>query len=181
MKKALVFIAEGFEEIEAVTTIDILRRGGVEVTLAGIGSVEITGSRSVKLVCDLLSREADGDYDLVVVPGGMPGAPNIAGDNHAVEILKKHNLKGKIIGAICAAPAVVLGGLGLLDNRNFTCYPGMENRVNSGHFTDSEVVVSDNIVTSKAAGTAMKFALKLLELTVSKDVSDRVRKAVVFI
>lgn len=180
MKKALVFIAQGFEEIEAVTSIDILRRGGVEVELAGIGSLEVKGARNVKLVCDFLSSQVKAIYDLIIIPGGMPGATNIANDEYATGIIKKHNSEGKYIGAICAAPAEVLGKLDLLANRDFTCYPGFQDRVNNGNFVDSEVVVSGNIVTSKAAGTAMGFALKLLEMVVSKDVSDKVKRAVIY-
>jgi 4-methyl-5(b-hydroxyethyl)-thiazole monophosphate biosynthesis len=174
-KKVIVLLADGFEEVEAVTPIDYLRRAGLEVSTAAVGkSRVVTGSHGIPLNADaLLSELADlegtASPDVVVLPGGMPGASNLAASADAAKLLRAMAAAGKLVAAICASPAVVLAPLGLLAGRNFTCYPGMEKQVNSslnpgGHWSEDRVVVDGNTVTSRGAGTAGEFAVALISL-----------------
>ena len=162
-RRAAVIIAEGTEEIEAITPGDVLARAGVGVTYLGVGTTTPTGSRGLPLRADTLVEMAGDDlFDAVVVPGGTKGAANIAASDFACALISRHAQEEKLIGAICAAPAVVLAPLGLLDGRRATCYPGLEERF--GHTTThgiEDVVEDGNLITSRGAGTAMAFSLVL--------------------
>ena len=163
MKTALVILAEGFEEIEAVTPIDVLRRAGAEVTVAGVGDGPITGSRGVTILPDApLAEVADRDYDVVVLPGGMPGATNLRDEPRMKEILTRTLEKDGVVGAICASPAVVLDTLGFLVGKVATCHPALAEDMKTGNRTEDRVVVDGNIVTSKGPGTALEFSLALV-------------------
>lgn len=177
-KKVLIVLAEGFEEIEAITPIDVLRRAGLEVTTAGIGGTEITGSHNITVVTDTTIREIEELPDAIVLPGGMPGAENLSKSGALRELLKKMNDEGRPIGAICAAPAVALAPTGILDGRTATCYPGFENRFGKAIvFSPDRVVVDGNITTSRGPGTALEFALelagRLAGAEVQKELSER--------
>ena len=184
-KKALCFLAEGFEEVEAVTPIDYLRRAGVEVTVAAIGTEKtVTGSRHISIMADttIAALENEGlfrteSWDAVFVPGGMPCAVNLAASVAAGNFYKEMAGKGKIIAAICASPAVFLAPLGLLQGKKFTCYPGLENKVSGGIWLEDKVVVDGNLVTSRAAGTAVFFALALVELLEGKEAANKLTAA----
>lgn len=177
-KKALVILAQGFEEIEAVTVIDILRRAEVRVTVAGLIGLEVKGSRELIVNADSLLDGVTDDADAYVLPGGGMGATNLAGSEKVAELLKKANSKGKIIAAICAAPAVVLAPLGILDGKNATCYPGMEEDFKSSTtFCEDAVCVDGNIITSRGPATALEFALVVSEKLCGKETADKVRKA----
>lgn len=178
--RTLVVLAEGFEEIEAVTPIDLLRRAGIEVHIAGLDSINITGARSITINCDIVVDEIDSIYDAIIIPGGMPGAKNLSESKKLQDIIMEHYNRGKLIGAICAAPVVVLSPLSILDDRVFTCYPGFESRFNRGEFSESRVVVSENIVTSRGPGTAMEFSLKLIEILQSRHDSNKIKEAIIF-
>ena len=179
-KKILVFLAEGFEEVEAVTPIDYLRRSGVEVSIAAIGSEKtVTGARGIKLTADTLIADlqkagefTSDSWDGTFVPGGMPGAKNLAGCVPAGTFFQEMAQNGKIIAAICASPVVFLAPLGLLENRKFTCYPGMENDQKGGIWVEDKVVVDNNLITSRGPGTAVDFSLALIECLAGKDAAN---------
>ena len=185
-KKALTFLAEGFEEVEAVTPIDYLRRAGVEVTVAAIGAEKIVrGARGISLAADttLAALEQGGllnaaSWDGVFVPGGMPGATNLAACSAVGNFYKEMAAAGKIAAAICASPAVFLAPLGLLEGKKFTCYPGMEKTVKGGSWTDKRVVIDGNIITSRGAGTAGEFATAIIGQLLGETEAERIAQAV---
>lgn len=165
MSKVYVFLATGFEEIEALTPVDILRRGGVDVNLVSItGNEIVTGARGINVKADVLFEDLDKDAaDMLVLPGGMPGTTNLMAYEPLMELVKAYNLKGKYVTAICAAPTI-FGKIGLLSGKKATCYPGMEGDLTGADVKYDSVVVDGNIVTSRGMGTALDFALKLLEI-----------------
>ena len=180
IKKVIVLLAEGFEEVEAITPIDYLRRAGIEVTVAAIGNgLTVKGTRGVSVNADMSLREAGtSSFDAVVIPGGMPGAANLAASKEAGDLIKEMAAGGKLVCAICASPAVVLSPLGLLAGKRFTCYPGMEEKVKDGKWTEEDVVSDGNIITSRAAGTAGKFAVMIIVRLLGESEGDKVAKAV---
>lgn len=162
-KKAIVLLAEGFEEIEAVTPIDVLRRAGAQVTLAGLGSLTVTGAHGVTYAaCIDVSQALDHTYDLIVFPGGMPGAKNLGDSAEARALAEKNLAEGRLVAALCAAPVMTLGAWGLLDGRKATCYPGMEGMFpGSVTFVADRVVTDGDIITSRGPGTALEFSITL--------------------
>ena len=164
-KKVLVPIADGCEEIETACIVDVLRRAGADVTITSVGELQVTASRGMKLVADqLISECVQNTYDLIVLPGGMPGAENLSNSKELVEMLKRQQNDGKLYAAICASPAVVLHHHGLLAQRKATAYPGLAEQFENTEAIDSRVVVDGNCITSRGPGTAMEFALKLVEI-----------------
>lgn len=164
-KKVLVPIADGSEEIEAVTLIDVLRRAGATVTVAGVGGVEITASRGVKLVADKpISECLDETFDLIALPGGMPGSENLRNSKELCALLNAQRTENRWYAAICAAPAVVLTPLGLLADRHATCHPHFIGKLGNALASQDRVVVDGPCVTSQGPGTALEFALKLVGL-----------------
>ena len=168
IKTALVPIAEGSEELEAVTIIDVLRRAGVEVTVASANDgekLQICGSSGTKIVADkMLHNCADNTYDLIAVPGGIPGAEHLAEHPVLDSLLRKQAQQEKLIGAICAAPALVLASKGLLLDKIATCYPSYQKTLEAKEVDgEARVVVDGNYITSQGPGTALDFALELVE------------------
>jgi 4-methyl-5(b-hydroxyethyl)-thiazole monophosphate biosynthesis len=183
MKNAIVLLADGFEEVEAVTPIDYLRRAGIEVTVASTGgNLLVKGARGIVIDADValydLINEQQTDVDVIIIPGGMPGAANIAASPEAGALITQATAAGKLICAICAAPAVVLAPLGLLASKKFTCYPGMEKTVKGGSWTDKRVVIDGNIITSRGAGTAGEFAAAIIGQLLGETEADRITQAV---
>ena len=179
-KKVLVPIADGTEEIEAVCIIDVLRRAGAAVTVASVGELQVTASRGVKLVADQLIGECqDEAYDLVVLPGGMPGAEHLRDSKELTAILKDQRDQGRLYGAICAAPAVVLKHHGLLDQIRATCHPSFVSKLENIDMVEARVVVDGTCVTSRGPGTALEFALKLVELLYGADKAKEVAEPMV--
>ncbi|MGD2089163.1 MAG: DJ-1/PfpI family protein [Candidatus Aminicenantes bacterium] len=169
-KKVLVPIADGSEEIEAVGIIDILRRAGAEVTVASVDDLQITASRGVRITADcLISDCTDQTFDLIALPGGMPGAEHLRDSTELVDMLKKQRETGRLYAAICASPAVVFQPHGLLAGKKATCHPGRKDTLENKEAADSRVVVDGNCITSQGPGTAMEFALKLVELLLGKE------------
>ena len=176
-KKVLAFLADGFEEVEAVTPIDYLRRAGVAVTVAAIKAEKaVQGAHGITLAADTTIAELEqagqlnnASWDGVFVPGGMPGASNLAACAPAGNFFKEMAGAGKITAAICASPAVFLAPLGILEGKKFTCYPGMEKNVTGGNWQADNVVVDGTLVTSRGPGTAAGFALALIELCAGKE------------
>jgi len=174
MEKLAVQLAEGFEEIEAVTIIDVLRRAEFDVTIVSITKkLEVTGSHSIIIIADQLFKNIDYSLiDMIILPGGMPGATNL--NNHAglQEQILNFNKNNKPLGAICAAP-IVFGNLGILKNKNATCYPGFENKLEGATITGNNIELAGNIVTGKGAGVAMEFALRIVEMFKGKEFADK--------
>ncbi len=179
MKKVYVFLAEGFEEMEAVTPVDLLRRvpeGVVDIKLVSVtGDKAVTGAHGITYMADLLFEEIEDDADMLVLPGGMPGTTNLMAHEGLAELLVKHYNERKWVAAICAAP-MVLGALGIVMGRWATIYPGMEEYLVGADISKEEVCVSGNVITSKAPGTAVPFALKLIEILVSESYAEQHQK-----
>ena len=168
MKTVLVLFAEGSEELEAVTIVNILRRAGVEVTLAGIAKGPLKGARNIILMPDVtLDAVLHEDFDMVVLPGGQPGTDRLKADARVLELVKRMAGQGKYVAAICAAPTV-LAAAGLLAGRQATCYPGYLKDDLSVHLKTVAVVEDGNVITSRGPGTAMDFALYLAEKLAGK-------------
>lgn len=164
MKKAYVFLAEGFEEMEAVTPVDLLRRVGVDAKLVSVtGERMVTGAHGVRYQADLLFDEIEPNADALILPGGMPGTLHLQEHQPLAKLLLSQYKAGGWVCAICAAP-MVLGALGILKGREATIYPGMEQHLIGATCSTAEVCVDGNVVTSRAPGTAIPFALKLAEL-----------------
>lgn len=180
MKRVLVPLAPGFEEIEAITVIDILRRAGIEVTVAGTRPGPIEAARKTKHIpdCALDDVHAD-DFDMLVLPGGQPGATNLRQDVRIRQIVEALRAKNRYLAAICAAPTV-LSAFGILKDRMATCHPAVRAEVMSGakEISDERVVVDGPIITSQAAGTAMEFAFKLVEILCGPDKAAEVNRSV---
>ncbi len=175
-KRALIFLADGCEEIETVTVIDILRRAGVEVLVAGLTGQQVVGVNGIKLSPDAPLDSVDASkFDLVVVPGGGAGVDRLRKDPRVIQILKNADAKSVKIGAICAAP-LVLEAAGLLNGKTVTSYPGIQKELKSPKYSTEAVVVDGTLITSRAPGTAMKFALRLVEILVGKEKSDEVSR-----
>ncbi len=171
--KALVLLAEGFEETEAVTVIDVLRRAGVEVTAAALGESPVRGSHGIALVADALLDAVDvAAFDAVVLPGGMPGARHLADDPRVLELLRAADRANKTIAAVCAAP-IALEAAGVLAGRRATAYPG--HPIPSARVSDDRVVVDGNVITSRSVGTALEFALATVEQLVDAPTAERLR------
>ena len=173
-RTVLVPIADGTEEIEAVCIIDVLRRAGSEVIVASIGADKsIIASRGVKLTADIHISECAGKvFDLIALPGGMPGAEHLRDSELLTEMLKHQAKAGRLYAAICASPAVVLQHHGLLENKKATSYPAMQKKLDNPQ-TDI-VVVDGNCITSQGVGTALEFALKLVELLFDSEKANEV-------
>ena len=174
--KVLIPIADGTEEIEAVTIIDVLRRAGTDVTVAAVDNIDITASRGVKITADTKIADCiNQTFDAIVLPGGLPGADHLRDCQILVNMLKQQKATGKIYAAICASPAVVLATHGLIDDKKTTCYPSMMDQLPNG--VDKKVVIDDNCITSQGPATAMQFALALVEALYDADTANQHAKA----
>lgn len=173
--KVLVPIADGSEELEAVSVIDVLRRAGAQVTVAALDRLQVTASRGVKLVADcLLSEVKDDIFELIALPGGMPGAEHMRDSQDLTDMLKKQAQAGRLYAAICASPAVVFQPHGLLAGRRATCHPGRVKDLDNREAIESRVVVDGNLITSRGPGTAVEFALQLVESLFGKGKREEV-------
>ncbi len=176
-KRVLVPLAEGVEELEAVTIIDILRRADIDVTTAGLQEGIITGSRGTRLLPDLtLDAALKQDYDMVALPGGLPGSDHLAEDDRVNSVLTKMNQSGKFVGAICAAPKV-LARNGILAGKRATAYPGVLQAEAHPVITGEAVTRDGVVITSRSVGTAIDFALELVEVLVGAETRNAVEQA----
>jgi len=176
MASVLVPLAQGCEELEAVTVVDLLRRAGIEVVTAGLDAAPVRASRGVVLLPDMSLDEAlQRSYDMVVLPGGLPGADHLRDDARIIALLREMAAAGKHTAAICAAPKV-LARAGLLNGRRATSYPGAFDTaaVPGLKYLEQAVVEDDRVVTSRGPGTAMDFALQLIEILLGKASRDKV-------
>lgn len=163
VKQVLVPIADGSEEIEAVTIIDVLRRAGACVTVAGVETLQITASRGVRIVADKLISECVSEtYDLIALPGGMPGAENLRNSKELIRLLEEQQAQNRWYAAICAAPAVVFAPHGWLTGRHATCHPNFAGQLGDAIRSSDRVVLDGHCITSQGPGTALEFALKLV-------------------
>lgn len=179
MKTVLIPLAQGCEELEAVTIIDILRRAGITVVTAGLDDKPVKASRSVVLIPDTTLDEAiKQSFDMVVLPGGLPGADHLDNDSRIHKLLKDMQQQGKYVAAICAAPKV-LANAGLLINKSATAYPGVLEKIPDLHLVDAPIVKDGQILTSRGPGTAMDFALELIETLIGNDVRNQVEAGLV--
>ena len=174
-----VYLAQGFEEIEALATIDFLRRCDIEVVTAGVGSQDVTGAHNITVLADTidLMLEKSDDVQAVVLPGGMPGTLNLKKSDLVDDMLKFAYENGKIVAAICAAPSI-LGEKGMLDNKKATCFPGFEEQLGKAEFTGNFVEVDGNIITAKGAGVTVDFAYSIAEKIVGKDKAEHIKKSI---
>jgi 4-methyl-5(b-hydroxyethyl)-thiazole monophosphate biosynthesis len=177
MKKVLVPLAPGFEEIEALTVVDILRRAGAKVTVAGTVSGAIEGRSGIKVLPDALMDNADDGYDMIVLPGGAVGAENLRKDARVRKAIESLAEKGKSVAAICAAPTV-LSAIGVTRGRVITSHPSVRGMFSEESLSDERVVVDGNIITSQSPGTAMEFAFVLVETLFGKEKAVEVNKGV---
>jgi 4-methyl-5(b-hydroxyethyl)-thiazole monophosphate biosynthesis len=181
-KKVFLFLADGFEEVEAVTPLDYLRRAGADlVTVSISGKKEVCGAHNVVIRADALIGEIDAPSGSgIVLPGGMPGSANLAASPELDAIIRRFDAEKKYIAAICAAPVFVLGVKGILDGRRYTCYPGAEAELCRGcaEWCAEPVVVSEHIITSRGPGTAGIFAEKIIEVLFDKETAKKITDAV---
>jgi 4-methyl-5(b-hydroxyethyl)-thiazole monophosphate biosynthesis len=179
MSRVLVLLAAGFEEIEAVTVVDLLRRAGIEVRTAALGPREVTGSHGITVTADLALDSVDpDDFEMIVLPGGLPGADHLKADARVIAMLRRFAAAGRYTAAICAAPGV-LAHAGLLEGRAATSYPGFL-RADSApglKLSQDPVVIDGHVVTSRGPGTAMEFGLALVGLLEGSQAARRVRDA----
>lgn len=178
-KNAVLFLATGFEEIEAISIVDTLRRAGVEVTIAGLQAGAIEGAHGIKVVPDTTIGEIEIEkFDSVILPGGNPGYVNLGKDQRVLDAVKTAFEVGKIVAAICAAPSV-LAKVGILKGKRATIYPGMETALTGAKHINERVVMDGKLVTSQGPGTALEFAITLVELLVGKPKAQEVKSALV--
>ncbi|MDX8386665.1 MAG: DJ-1/PfpI family protein [Gallionella sp.] len=174
MKTVLVIFADGSEELEAITIVNIMRRAGITVTLAGLTDGALTGSRGVTILPDSTLDEAlNQNYDMVVLPGGQPGTNHLKADTRVLQLVQQMAQQDKLVAAICAAPSV-LATAGLLDGKQATSFPGALAPFNNIELQSTAIVSDGNLITSRGPGTAMDFALTLAERLVGRSKRDEV-------
>lgn len=181
MKKAYLFLADGFEESEALVTVDLLRRGGIGVMTVSVSKrAEVTGRSSITVKADALFEDCRfDDADAVIVPGGQPGTTHLKEHQGVADVLRKASADGKLICAICAGPTVP-GELGLLRGRKAACYPGCEDGLCGADVRMDQVVCDGNIITSRGVGTVIPFALRIVEELTDRKNSDKVAQGIVY-
>jgi len=181
MSKVYVFFADGFEEIEGLTVVDILRRAGVETQMVSIKEdVMVTGSHGIAVKTDVCLKDSDcSDADMLVLPGGMPGTKYLGACEKLTDLLIKFYAEGKKVAAICAAPSV-LGDLGILKGKKACCYPGFEDRLAGAEVVFDEVAVDGNVTTSRGMGTAIPFALALTAQLVSEEKALELKNGIIY-
>lgn len=180
MARVVIPLADGFEEIEAMSIIDILRRAGVEVVTAGLHDGHITSARGVKVIPDTTIDKIKADeFDMIVLPGGQPGSDNLNANQTVRSLITEFYNKGKLTGAICAAP-YVLANTGILEGKRATSYPTYRDKMVGATYVEENVVEDENVITSRGPATAACFAFKIVERLKGKEVAENIRKAMLF-
>ncbi len=181
MAKVYEFLATGFEDIEALIPLDIMRRAGVDFKTVSItGDLYVESAHGVSIKADMLIEDADmSDADLIMLPGGLPGATNLNAHNGVKKAIIEQNARGKMIGAICAAP-MVLGGIGLLQGRRATCYPGFEKYLEGAEYTHELCTVDGNITTGEGPAAALPYAYTLLAALTDRQTADQVAEGMMY-
>lgn len=176
-KRVLVPLAPGCEELEAVTIIDLLRRAGIEVVVAGLNEGVITGSRGTRILPDMTLDEAmQQEFDMIALPGGLPGSDHLANDPRITALLQSMNESGRFVGAVCAAPKA-LARSGVLQGKRATAYPGVLQSEQHPAISSKAVVRDGHVITSRSAGTAMDFALELIEALAGREDRHKVERS----
>ena len=174
-----IFLAEGFEEIEALAPLDLLRRAGVEVKTVGVGSKTVIGSHSIHVVADMLDSElCDNSPEMVILPGGMPGTLNLNASEVVHSAIRSATESGAYVCAICAAP-LILGRLGLLSGKEAICYPGFEDELVGATISENTVAIDGKIITAKGMGAAIDFGLTLVSILKGNEVAENLRKSTI--
>ncbi|MFT5207024.1 MAG: 4-methyl-5(b-hydroxyethyl)-thiazole monophosphate biosynthesis [Candidatus Omnitrophota bacterium] len=177
-KSAIIVLAEGFEEIEAITPIDVLRRAEIEVSIAYLDCQTVTGAHGVVVQADIdLDTALNSSPDCLILPGGLPGAENLSNSTTLKALIQKMHKQQKIIAAICAAPALVLAETGILKDKAVTCYPGFEQYFEDNTaYKETNVITDGNIITSRGPGTALEFSLAIVQGLIGREAADSLRK-----
>lgn len=177
--KAIVYFAQGYEEVEAIAAVDVLKRADFEVIMVGVDGMVVQSTRGIKINMDLDIEQVDyEDVDVIVLPGGLPGVDNLEKNEKVKESIKLFKNQGKLIGAICAAPSL-LGKLGVLQGVKATCYPGFEKYLEGAEYCDRTVVVDKQIITAKGAGVSLEFAFSIVQALKGKEFADKLRKSMI--
>jgi 4-methyl-5(b-hydroxyethyl)-thiazole monophosphate biosynthesis len=181
MNQALIFLAPGFEEVEMLTEVDMLRRAKLSIQMVSItDSLSVTGSHNVTIQADCLFQDADFDSSqMLILPGGMPGTLNLKAYQPLAKQIMAFHEAGKYLAAVCAAPTV-FGELGLLNGKKATCYPGMEDGLVGAHFIAKPVVIDENIITSRGMGTCIPFASAIIEVLSDQATAEHILNAIVY-
>jgi 4-methyl-5(b-hydroxyethyl)-thiazole monophosphate biosynthesis len=179
MIKALVLMADGFEEIELSSIVDILRRGGVSVTVAGLQDGLITGSRGIKMQPDALLDSIRESFDIIILPGGYPGYINLGKDKRVIDLVNRYYNEDKFVAAICGAPSV-LEATGILVQKRATIFKGLEHLIKSAKYIDQPVVEDQKIITSQGPGTAIEFSLTLLKRLTNEKKANEVKEQLIY-
>ncbi len=179
MAKVYIFLADGYEEIEGLTVVDLLRRANIEIIMVSLtGDIYVTGSHAITTKADMLFDDVNfTDADMLVLPGGLPGTNHLKAHEGLDLLLREFHAKGKKLAAICAAPSV-LGTKGLLKGKNATCYPGHEDSLFGANIINNGVVEDGNIVTSKGLGTAIDFSLSLIKIIAGEAEAVKIARAI---
>lgn len=181
MTKVLVALADGFEEVEALTPVDILRRAGAFVQTCSIGNKVVKGRSNIEVVCDITMEQViSDDYDAIVIPGGMPGATNLANSKELAKIILNAFHSGKLVAAICASPVIVLEPLGILNSKTAVCYPGMETDNPLVKYSTEKVFRDKNIITGRGMGCAVDFSLELVKALFGDKKAEDISSSIVF-
>ena len=180
MSLVYVFFADGFEEVEALTTVDLLRRAGEDVRMVSIMRRKtVTGSHNISVECDMIFEEIGKTADLLVLPGGLPGTDHLREHRELNDLLVEQYQDGRYVAAICAAPSV-FAGLGFLKDRKATSYPGCVDASQCGSYVEEPVAVDGNVITSRGVGTAIPFALALIGLLEGREEADKIAASIVY-
>lgn len=181
MSKLGIFMADGCEEIEGLTVVDLVRRAGIEIEMISINGKEtVTGSHKIAFQTDVMKENADyASYDGIVLPGGMPGTTHLMEDETVNRVIKEFAGDGKLVAAICAAPSV-LGNAGLLKGKTATCYPGVEGKLTGANFVTDSVAKDGNIITSRGLGTAIDFAAEIVAHLLDENAAKSLKDSIVY-
>lgn len=179
MAHVITILADGFEEIEAVSFIDILNRADIKCTLLGLSSIDVPGAHDITIKTEKLLSSYSGSYDGIILPGGGPGSDNLANSSLVIEKIQDAFKRGLLCAAICAAPKV-LGKAGILNGKKATCYPGVESKLTGAVITDQPVVTDGNIITSKGVGTALAFGLELVSYLTDRANAEKIARQILY-
>lgn len=179
MAYVITILAEGFEEVEAVTPIDLLRRAQIEVSVLGLNSLTVRGSHGIVLTADSLLDTFTNTADGIILPGGQPGTTNLANSAKVTETVKDFFSKGKMCAAICAAP-LVFAKAGILKGLKATCYPSTKENITDAIYSEQPVVRDKNVITSRGAGTAIDFSLEIIKYFTDESTSEKIKKSIIY-
>lgn len=179
MAEVVLFLADGFEEVEALTVVDLLRRADIKVTTVALKNIEVTGGHNIIVKADTTIEKMPTSYDAIILPGGGVGTQNLLASEEIISIVKESFNKGLICAAICAAP-MVLGKAGILEAKKATCYPGCEDGLKGAIIENKSVVTDKNVITSRGVGTAIDFALELIRVLKDENTANKISSQILY-